>query len=186
MQVWARDVRLEGNTATVYKEKFMTVSKSYTSVEDLHDNFGRITRAGYFLDSTYTNYDYDPTGGISYTSTIYGRPNFFRLPYAQKATYAAKYEFDVPSYDEDLNEWVFLFDAETGCEAGLGHIMSPKNTAVTYIITAYDANNHAVAGAVHKDVDADIGGDGTGSFLMNMNGDKFLTHTGSETYPDVA
>lgn len=194
MQVWGRDVKLSGNTATVYKEKYLSCSKTYATVEALKNGFGRITRAGYFLNSTYTNYDYVPSeqGGVSNSSTMNGRANFFRLPYAQKATYAATHTFGAPSYDETLGEWVYLFDAEDGCEQGYGHIMSPKNTTVSYNISAYDANGHVIANAIHYDNSTDLpGGDDSASFLLNMNGDSFEsaapgTPTGTMVYPPIA
>lgn len=192
MQVWGRDVSLSGNTATVYKEKYLACSKTYATVSALKSGFGRITRAGYFLNSTYTQYDYLPEGGISNSATMNGRANFFRLPYAQKATYAASHEFGVPSYDETLGEWVYLFDAEDGCEQGYGHILSPKNTTVSYNISAYDANGHVIANAIHYDNPKNLPGyDESGSFLRNMNGDEFEsaapnTTSGTTVYPDVA
>ena len=184
MQVWGRDVRLEGNTATVYKEKYLSYSEEFETVGDLHDNFGRITRAGYFLNSQYTEYDYDPTGGISYTATIHGRANFFRLPYAQKGNYEV---FNKPYYDSSLGEWVYILDGEADCLPGTGHIMSPKNTSVSYIITAYDANGHVIANCVHKDVKLDLpGADDSGSFLLNMAGDSFLTNADNTDFDPVA
>jgi hypothetical protein len=195
MQVWGRDVTLEGNTATVVKEKFLAYSEDFDSVEDLHDGFGRITRAGYFLDSTYTQYDYDPAGGISHSSTMNGRANFFRLPFAQKDAYAETHEFNKPSYDATLGEWVFLLDGEAECLPGTAHIMSPKNTSVTYIISAYDANGHVLANCVHKDDAAGMNPgeptDVSGSFLLNMAGESFWsagpgTATGDKVYDPVA
>ena len=197
MLVWGRDVTLSGNTATVYKEKYLACTETYDTVAELHDDFGRITRAGYFLNSQYTEYDYVPLeeGGVSQSSTMNGRANFFRLPYAQKASYAAEHVFNRPSYDADLHEWVYLLDGEADCLPGTGHIMSPKNTGVTYVITAYDSTNHVIANCVHNDTPAGMNpsapDDVSGSYLKNMAGDTFWsaspgTTTGDKVYDPVA
>ena len=197
MLVWGRDVTLSGNKATVYKEKFLACTETYDTVAELHDDFGRITRAGYFLNSQYTEYDYVPQseGGVSESSTMNGRANFFRLPYAQKSAYAANHVFNRPSYDADLHEWVYLLDGEADCLPGTGHIMSPKNTTVTYVITAYDSTNHVIANCVHNDTPAGMNpsdpADVSGSFLKNMAGDIFWSaspqsETGTHVYDPVA
>ena len=82
MQVFARDVRLSGNTATVFKEHYLPYMKRFNTVAELKAGFGHITSEGYVLDLDYTQYDYVPEseGSVSSNATRDGAANFFRLP----------------------------------------------------------------------------------------------------------
>ena len=165
MQMYARDVRLtpDENLVTVVSTRGLTYSKKFASPSALHDGFARITRAGYVLNNLYTNYDYD-SETTSYTSTEKGRANFFRLPYAQRGNY----DLGNIHFDTSINEWVYVFDAQEGFPEGVGQILSPKDTYVSYVVSAYDASGHVLAVGRHED--KAVGGI---SFLKNMAGETY-------------
>ena len=177
MQIYARDVVLSGNTVTVIKEHSLPYMKRFNTVEEIASGFGYITRAGYVLNSVYTQYDYN-TETTSYTSTIDGVANYFRLPYASRGNY----NLGEVSFDTSLNEWVFVFDGQAGYPEGTGQILSPKNTYVMYLVAAYDSNDHIMASSFQS---FDTGNKG-GSYVTNMNGDVCDDWSNHGTWPAVA
>ena len=179
MQIYARDVRLTADEGkvTVLKERGLTYTKKFTSLDALHDGFARITRAGYVLDNRYNTYDYDETT-TSYNSTRHGRANFFRLPYSQRNNY----DLGNIHFDSGLGEWVYIFDAQAGFAEGAGQILSPKDTWVKYVVSAYDAAGRILAVGIHEDLPAP---ETAGSFLKNMAGDEFLDGNSTTEYPLV-
>ena len=178
MQIYSHDVTLSGDTATVIKERGHVFVRNYDSVDAIKDGIGCITRVGYVLDSVYTKYGYDPLTS-SQNFTMNGRANFFRLPYANRE----QYQLNEVVWDINLNEWVYVIDAEEGCLEGTGVIFSPKDTYVHYLFEAYDANDHLLA---FKEIRFDP--TNGASVVKNMNGDTFAGHTAESgtIYPDVA
>lgn len=175
MSITIYDCTISGNTVTVVEASRPNYMKTYESVEALQSGFGRITKAGYVLNSQYTEYDETYSSGKTHVEK--GTANYYRLPYANKANYTLNEVYKLN------NEWVFVLDGDASAVPGTCNIMSPKDTEVAYVINAFDANGNKIASVKHTD-----GAVNGSPFVTNFAGDVYTRTSGhsDHTYDPVA
>ena len=173
MFMYGRLAEVEDDTIYVIRETSIALTKQFADVNSLMNGIGVVSRAGYFVDDSLTNFDYRPATS-SDNATKYGRAWFFRIP-----TSVAPTVVNEPYKDPSTGEWFYVHDAASGNLPGVLEILSPKDTYVNYIFSAFDADDELIATNF-----LEFAPSGAGSYVKNLTNDAFdIDFTGN--YKDL-